>query len=114
MTKVVATVFALYAAYALSAVYAQPSVTGAAFATLTLLAAVGMWMRKPWSQYFVYVVSALVAGQWLWQTGTFVYRNGWPYETTTLNIFGLAPGLCIVAFAVGSSVLAFRSFRVRS
>jgi hypothetical protein len=114
MIKAVATVFALYGAYALSAVYAHPQWFVFALAAASLAAGIGLWLHKPWSQYLVYIVSFVVAGQWLWAAISHYSRIGWPTEQRAGHIIGLIPGLCIVALAVGSSVLVFRRFRARS
>lgn len=114
MIKAVATVFALYGAYVLSGVYVQPHWFGVALAVASLAAGIGLWLRKPWSQYLVYVVSLVVAGQWLWAAISYYSRTGWPSEQTFGHIIALIPGSCIVAFAIGSSILAYRSFRARS
>lgn len=114
MIKVVAVVFAFYGAYVLKAVYMQPHWFGVALAAASLAAGIGLWLRQPWSQYLVYVVSFVVAGQWLWSAISYYFRTGWPTEQTFGHIFALIPGTCIVALAIGSSILAFRCFRARS
>lgn len=113
MIKAVATIFVLYGTYVLSAVYVQPRWFGVALTVASLAAGMGLWLRKPWSQYFVYAVSFVVVGQWLWAAIRYYSRTGWPSEQTFGHIVALVPGLCIVAFAVGSSMLAFRCFRER-
>jgi hypothetical protein len=114
MIKAVATIFALYGAYVLSTVYVQPHWFGVALAAASLAAGTGLWLYKPWSRYLVYVVSFVVAGQWLWTAITYYSRTGWPSEKTFGHIIALTPGLCIVALAIGSSILAYRCFRARS
>jgi hypothetical protein len=114
MIKVVAVVFALFAAYVLSLVYSQLHWFGISLGASALAAAFGLWFHKSWSQYFVYAVSFVVAGQWVWAAVSYYSRTGWPSERTFGHIFALIPGLCIVALAIGSSILAFRCFRVRS
>jgi len=112
--RLVAIVFALYAAYVLSVAYGQPHWFAIALGASSVAAAVGLWLRKPWSQYFVYVVSFVVAGQWLWAATSYYSKTGWPAERTGGHLIALIPGLCIVTLAIGSSIVAFRHFRVRS
>jgi hypothetical protein len=114
MTKVVAAVFALFGAYVLSAVYAQPHWFGMVLAAAALAAAGGLWSKRSWSQYFVYGVSFVVAGQWLWLTLSYYFRVGWPTEKIFGHIVALVPGLCVVTLAIGSSIVAFRCFRAQS
>lgn len=114
MIKTVAIVFALFGAYVLRAVYVQPHWFGVALAAASLAAGIGLWLCKPWSQYLVYVVSFVVAGQWLWASISYYSRVGWPTEKTAGHIIALIPGLCIVVLAIGSSILTFRCFRARS
>jgi hypothetical protein len=114
MIKAVATIFALYGAYVLSTVPAQPHWFVVAIAAASLAAGIGLWLCKPWSQYLVYIVSFVVAGQWLWAAISYYSRTGWASQSTSGHIIALIPGSCIVAFAIGSSILAFRCFRARS
>jgi hypothetical protein len=114
MIRTVAAIFVLYGAYVLSAIYVQPHWFGVAVAAASFAAGVGLWLCKPWSQYFVYVVSFVTAGQWLWAAIRYYSRMGWPSENAAGHVVALIPGLCIVALASGSSILVFRYFRGRS
>ena len=115
MFRVIASVFALYAIYAFClAYYGQLHFLGIAIGGVSIAAAIGLWLRKPWSQYCVYVVSVAVAGQWLWLTCSDLYRNGWPSGQSLDAVVALLPGLGVVVFAIGSSFVAFRSCRVWS
>ena len=113
MIKVVAAVFGVFGAYVVSALYVQPHWFGIALAAAAFAAAIGLWFHKSWSQYFVYGVSFVAAGQWLWLIISYYSRTGWPSEKTFGHIVALIPGLCIVTLAIGSSILAFRCFHAR-
>lgn len=95
MIKAVATIFALYGAYVLSAAYVQPHWFGVALAAASVAAGIGLWLCKPWSQYLVYVVLFVVAGQWLWAAISYYSKTGWPSEKTAGHVIALIPGLCI-------------------
>ena len=114
MIRVVAVIFGLYSVYVATVVVAQPHILRVAICAASLSAAIGLWFRKPWSQYCVYFVSLVVAGQWLWAASNYYYRTGWPVEQTAGHVFALIPGVSIVILAVASSLLAFRTFRARS
>jgi hypothetical protein len=114
MLKVIAIVFAAYGAWTLAAAVDARSLIALIIGFLALLAATGLWFHKLWAQYIIYLLSALAVANWGWYTFQFVKLNGWPYLTTSENVLGLIPGLCICAFCIGACVETFRRFRVRS
>ena len=113
MAKVVAIIFGVYAAYSIWVALGLGSYIPMVGGSLSAIAAIGLWLHKRWSQYIVYVVSALVVAQWLLSVWAFA-KEGWPYSSVVQSLIALFPGLCMVGLALGSSVFVFRSFRVRS
>jgi hypothetical protein len=107
---VVATAFALYAAYALQAGWAAGSARFVLVGLCALLAAVGLLLGQPWSRFLVCGLAALFVHTWLsmvWQ----VARVGWPYSTATDTVLSLVPGLVLLVACAGSVLIAFRHFR---
>jgi len=111
MVNVITLVLVVYGAYALCAAYSGQGYTMIIGAALALIAALGLFLRKSWSQYFVYVISTTVVAEWLWMVRHSTQQNLWPSGGTLQSIIVLVPGLFLVAFAIGSSVLVFRNFR---
>jgi hypothetical protein len=117
MLKTIAVLLALYGGFALQQGMGGENYLALLCAVLAFAAAVGLWLRKPWSQYCVYILASGFVFPWLWYTWSVwwgVWRhNGWPYDTVLQGVIGLLPGLCMILCAVGSSVFVFRSFRAR-
>lgn len=111
MIKVIASLLALYGTYSLYAVFSGQGYLSIIGAVLALAAALGLWLRKHWSQYFVYVLSAGFVAEWLWLVCRSVQQKSWPNGDAIQSVIALFPGLCLVALVVGASVLVFRSFR---
>jgi len=111
MANVIALVLVVYGAYALYAAFSGQGYTMIIGAVLALIAASGLFLRKSWSQYFVYVISTTVVAEWLWLVWRSTQQSLWPSGGTLQSIIALVPGLFLVAFAIGSSVLVFRNFR---
>jgi hypothetical protein len=62
---------------------------------LNFLCAFGLLFKKPWSQHYVYILSAFSVSGWI--DGVIsVYRNGWRYSTIEESIISLVPGLFLV------------------
>jgi hypothetical protein len=114
MLRAIAIVFAAYGAWSLLVAVEGHNLVPLIIGFFALLAAAGLWFRKSWSQYIVYVLSVVAVVQWGWYTIRFVILNGWPYNTTLMNALGLIPGLCMCAFCVGACIEIFRRFRVPS
>ena len=113
MAKVIAVVFGTYSTYSFLAALSLGSYIPLVGGILSAAAAIGLWLHRRWSQYFVYIVSALFVAQWLLSLLAFA-KDGWPYTSVVQSAIALFPGLCMLGLAVGSSVVAFRSFRAQS
>ncbi|HEY4368847.1 MAG TPA: hypothetical protein VGN07_16550 [Steroidobacteraceae bacterium] len=112
MLKTIAILLALYGGYALDQGMGGQNYLALVCAVLAFAAAGGLWLRKSWSQYCVYILASGFVFPWLWYTWSVFRRNG-PYDTALQGAISLFPGLCMVLFAAGSSVFVFRSFRAR-
>jgi hypothetical protein len=79
-------------------------------ATVSLIAAVGLFLSKRWSQY-VWHVGALVASLSWVVSIVRVALSGWPYHSTLSSIISLIPGLLLVAVCAGGSAVVANHFR---
>jgi hypothetical protein len=79
-----------------------------------LVAAVGLWLRKSWSQYPVHLLSVLALGLWCWQMWYAIQQRTFPYPTLGATVIGIVISLVPLAAVFGSSAIAFRFFRDQS
>lgn len=80
-------------------------------AVFALLGAIGLFLKKAWSRYFIYIFSILIIPWWLLLTILMIVAKGWPYYTTTYeSILGLLPGIFLCSFCVFSSWVSYKQF----
>lgn len=117
MLNVIASIYALYTVWLVSTLWAQFSIInfGINFglAVACCFAAVGLWMRKRWARYFVYSVSMVMVG---FMSLVFIYAawRGAHYDSTLQAVIGSIPGICIILFAVFSSIYVARNMSLGS
>jgi len=112
MTKVLAVFFAVYSVYCLWTLFYQLSPIAVLTAGLFAAAAIGLWLKRPWSRWIVYFVSTVLGGYFVWYVWAMV-QTGWPFESPTRSVVALIPGLLLLMFAVGAAVHVARAFRHR-
>ena len=94
--------------YALSG---GPSLPGI-IAVIPLAAAVGLFLKKSWSRYFVHLFTISIVPWWVVATVRSIWRTGWPYYATTAeSVLGLLPGVFLSLFCIGSSWVVHNYFR---
>ncbi len=82
------------------------------FATLLLIGAIGLFLKRPWARFPVYAFSVAVVPTWVVYTIWFIRKAGWPYYATTLqSILGLVPGVLLCAGCVIACWVAHRYLR---
>ena len=113
---------AIYAAYAFWTAYVHveylPDYVDEAWiygllGALSLVACYGTAMLRPWSQYLVYVLTALFITGWCYSvySGAAVGYFGVSFSSRTLVAQALAPGLVLVALSCLASWYVFSHFR---
>ena len=110
MLRFVAVILGAYGVYSFIAGYQYSNWSYLIGGVLCLVGAVSLWLKKRWSQYFVYIVAVLFCGSWLfalWQ----VAERGWPYNSLSQTVIALIPGLLMVGIAIGSCVVVYRAFK---
>ena len=113
MLNIIASIYALYTVWLVSTLWAQFSILNFGIAVACCFAAVGLWMRKRWARYFVYAASTIMAG---FMCLVFIYAawRGAHYASTLQAVIGSIPGICIILFAVFSSIYVARNMSPRS
>jgi hypothetical protein len=110
MLRVVAAILMLYAGYIATFAVQSQSIVDALLAALLAVTAIGLWLRRRWSQYLVYAISAALVVFWLVQMQSLI-ASGWPYQDRVRS-FVSAAILCVpLMFGVGIGVHVFRVFR---
>jgi O-antigen ligase len=110
MLRVIAAVLMLWAAYLASFVVQYPSVNNGLIAVGLAVTAVGLWFRKPWSQYLVYATSLGLVAFWLVQMRALI-AIGWPYVEHSRSFISLMIICVPLMFGVCIGIHVFRTFR---
>lgn len=82
MTKALAIVLGSYALFSCWALFYRVSPIAIASACVFGAATVGLWLRRPWSRWIVYSISALLCVWFVWYVSKLV-QGGWPYDDGT-------------------------------
>jgi hypothetical protein len=110
MFRLIAGILGLYATYSVFVGYRSGYWAYALSGLICYVAAGALWLRKPWSQYLVYLIAVLFTGSWLWAVGQ-VAQRGWLYQGLLESVISLIPGLLMVSVAIGSVIVVRRTFR---
>jgi hypothetical protein len=103
----------IYAAYAFWTAYFDKSWIYGSLGLLTLAACYGAAMLRAWSQYLVYLLTALFIAAWFYSvySGAAVGYFGFFFESYLLAIKALAPGFALVLLSCVASWNTFNHFR---
>ena len=104
---------AIYAAYAFWTAYLDESWVYGLLGCLALVACYGAAMLRVWSQYLVYLLTALFVAAWLYSvySGAAVGFFSFWYGSQALVMKALAPGIALVLLSCAASWITFRHFR---
>jgi len=104
---------ALYAAYAFWTAYVDASWIYGLLGVLSLVACFGAATLRAWSQYLVYLLTALFIAAWWYSVyaGATVGFFTFFFSSRLLAIKALAPGLVLVMLSCLASWNAFSHFR---
>jgi len=102
--------FAFYALYACWTLFYRLSFSAVIVAAICGSAAVGLWLRRPWSRWIVYFISAGLCVWFVWYVWGRVH-NGWPYGGGARSLLSLLPGTVLLAFGIGAAFHVARAFR---
>lgn len=80
------------------------------FASLSLIAAIALYLRKNWSKYLIYSIALLTSGTWLLAIYV-VAQNGWPYATIQETIISLIPGFLLLTICICGSIVVHKYFK---
>ena len=103
----------LYASYAFWTAYVDRSWLSALLGVLPLVACFGTAMLHAWSQYLVYLLTALFIAAWCYSVyaGATVGFFSFFYSSHLLAAKALAPGAALVLLSCVASWNAFSHFR---
>jgi len=73
------------------------------YPVLCFIGSIGLLLAKPWSRFFVYLISFLVVAGWIYIIAM-IAINGWPYETIGQSIISLIPGIFFISVFIYSSI----------
>ena len=106
-------VLALYATYAFWTAYVDKSWIYGLLGVLSLVACYGTAMLRAWSQYLVYLLTALFIAAWCYSVyaGAAVGFFSFFFSSQLLAIKALAPGLALVVLSCIASWNTFSHFR---
>jgi hypothetical protein len=107
ITKGLALFFAFYGLYSCWTLFYRVSPLPVMVAGICGSAAVGLWLKRPWSRWVVYFISTGLCLYFVWYVWRLV-QDGWPYEDGTRS---LLPGLVLLLFGIGAAVHVGRVFR---
>ena len=79
-------------------------------AVVTLIAGVGLSLRKRWSQYLWHALALVASLSWV-ASVVRVALSGWPYESALATVISLIPGLLLVTVCAGGSLVVAQHFR---
>ena len=103
---------AIYASYAFWTAYFDKSWIYGALGVLAVLACYGAAMLRPWSQYLVYLLTALFIAGWLYSVylGAKVDYFGFFFPSSLAAIKALAPGFALVLLSGVAARITFSHF----
>jgi hypothetical protein len=110
ITNGLALFFAFYALYCCWTLLYRLSPLAILVAGICGAAAVGLWLRRPWSRWIVYLIAAGLCLYFTWYLWRLV-QAGWPYEDWTRSVVSLLPGSVLLVFGIGAAVHVGRVFR---
>src|SRR5262245_36515322 len=104
---------AVYATYAFWTASVDQSWVYGLLGVLSLVACYGTAMLRPWSQWLVYLLTALFIGAWCYSVyaGATVGFFTFFFSSRLLAVKALAPGLVLVMLSCLASWNAFSHFR---
>lgn len=80
-------------------------------AAIALVAAVGLFLRKRWSQYLWFAIALSASGFWLVSVARSTARAGWLYSDWLSSLISLVPGLFLLALCIAGSIAVYKHFR---
>lgn len=105
--KPLAVVFAAYAVYSVWTAIESSRYDQFIGSAISAAAAIGLWLRKSWSQYVVYLITSVFVFLHLWVAWALV-SEAWPYRPFTQQFGTAFPHLCIAALGIGCSIFVFK------
>jgi hypothetical protein len=112
MTKALAIVLGSYALFSCWALFYRVSPIAVASACVFGVAAVGLWLMRPWSRWIVYAISAAVCVWFVWYVSKLL-QGGWPYDDAAKSFTALLPASLLLLCAIAAAAQVRAVFRTR-
>ena len=107
--QLIIVLLAAYGGYAVAVGVNNRQPVWALFGIAALVAAWGLLRDRPWSQYIVYLIAAMVPISWVFVVWHLTV-SGWPYGDATSTVISLVPGGLAIILCVGVILAVFRHF----
>jgi hypothetical protein len=82
-------------------------------ASVALVGAVGLALRRRWSQYLWYLIALSASVLWV-VTVVRIAMSGWPHNDVVSSVISLVPGLLLLTVCIFGSIAVRRHFRERA
>ena len=103
-------VVTLYAVYLISVLMKTHSVSLIFPIALSFSSVLGLVLNKNWSKYSVLCLCLFISLYWIYAIVT-VFSHGFDSGGPLYVVLSLVPGILLILFSVGVSVVVFRYFR---
>lgn len=108
---IIGLVLTAYAIFTIKYSMAYGAVLPGIVAVFALLGAIGLFLKKAWSRFFIFIFTILIVPWWIYSTIRIIVQKGWPYYPTKYeSILGLLPGILLCWFYVFSSWVSYKQF----
>ena len=110
LIHLVTALLAAFGVYSFWAAYDSGSLLDASWGVFALAGAVALAGQRPWSQAFVYLITATTIASWLFIV-TISAANEWPFEGIGEAIIAMLPDVLWIGLWIAASAIVFRCFR---
>lgn len=114
MIRVIAIMFGAYGLYSFYAAVDARTYMSLSWSLAASGAAAGLWLRKPWSRYPVYLLSAAIMVSSCWSLWSAIQQHTWPYDRISTSVVGFILASLPMFFTACSSIYVYRYFRAQS
>ena len=108
----VTALLAAFGLYSFWAAYDAGSLLGASWGVFALAGAVALAGQRPWSGYFVYLITAATIVSWVILVAISA-ANDWPFEGVGEGVLDFVPDVLWIGLWIAASAIVFRHFRRR-
>lgn len=108
MLILIGSVFSIYGLYVVWLGITHPYWLYIILGVVFAVGGIGLTLKKHWSKNIVYLTALWICGFWFFELIYQISIGSFPYSSHMKNLFSLLPGICVLIFCVGSSLLISR------